>query len=39
MENIQDWKTTDINVDSLWLIDKRNSTGKHENTYHVSQEK
>lgn len=34
MENIQDWKTTDINVDSLWLIDKRNSTGKHENTYH-----
>lgn len=34
MENIQDWKTTDINVDSLWLIDKRNSTGKHENNYH-----
>ena len=26
MENIQDWKNTDINVDSLWLIDKRNST-------------
>lgn len=34
MENIQDWKNTDINVDSLWLIDKRNSTGKHENNYH-----
>lgn len=30
----EDWKTTDINVDSLWLIDKRDSSGKHENNYH-----
>lgn len=29
-----DWKTSDINVDSLWLIQKRNSSGKHENNYH-----
>ena len=34
MDNIQDWKTTDINVDSLWLINKRISAGKHENIYH-----
>lgn len=25
---------TDINVDSLWLIDKRDSSGKHANVYH-----
>ena len=30
----EDWKTTDLNVDSLWLIDKRDSSGKHENNYH-----
>ena len=30
----EDWKTTDINVDSLWIIDKRDSSGKHENNYH-----
>ncbi len=24
----------DINVDSLWLIDKRDSSGKHANVYH-----
>lgn len=29
-----DWRTTDINVDSLWLIDKRDNSGKHENKYH-----
>lgn len=29
-----DWKTSDINVDSLWLIQKRDSSGKHENNYH-----
>lgn len=35
MINIEeDWKTTDLNVDSLWLIDKRDSSGKHENNYH-----
>lgn len=30
----ENWKTTDINVDSLWLIDKRDNSGKHENNYH-----
>lgn len=29
-----DWKTSDLNVDSLWLINKRDSSGKHENNYH-----
>lgn len=29
-----DWKTSDLNLDSLWLIDKRDSSGKHENNYH-----
>ena len=29
-----DWHTSDINVDSLWIIDKRDSSGKHENNYH-----
>jgi len=30
----EDWKTTDLNVDTLWLIDKRDNSGKHENNYH-----
>ena len=30
----EDWHATDINVDSLWLIDKRDSSGKHSNIYH-----
>lgn len=30
----EDWHTTDINVESLWLIDKRDSSGKHSNVYH-----
>lgn len=34
MVNIENWKESDINVDSLWLIDKRDSSGKHSNTYH-----
>ena len=25
----EDWKTTDLNVDSLWIIDNRDSSGKH----------
>ena len=32
--NKDDWHTTDINVDSLWVIDKRDSSGKHANVYH-----
>lgn len=31
---MEDWKNSDINVDSLWLIDKRGSDGKHSNVYH-----
>lgn len=34
MVDINKWKESDINVDSLWLIDKRDSSGKHSNTYH-----
>ncbi|MEL3908758.1 MAG: DNA methyltransferase [Treponemataceae bacterium] len=30
----KDWKTSNLNLNSLWLIDKRDSTGKHENNYH-----
>lgn len=30
----ENWKTTDLNPDSLWLIDKRDNSGKHENNYH-----
>ena len=32
--NDENWRTTDLNVDSLWLIDKRDNSGKHENNYH-----
>lgn len=32
--NEVDWRTTDINVDSIWLIDRRDDSGKHENNYH-----
>lgn len=28
------WKQTDINVDSLWLIQERDKSGKHKNIYH-----
>lgn len=28
------WKETDINVDSLWLINERDKSGKHANVYH-----
>lgn len=30
----ENWKQTDINVDSLWLISERKKTGKHTNIYH-----
>ncbi len=30
----EDWHTTDIDVDSLWIINKRDSSGKHSNIYH-----
>ncbi|MBQ8449318.1 MAG: DNA adenine methylase [Bacteroidaceae bacterium] len=28
------WKLSDINVDSLWLIPERSKNGKHKNIYH-----
>ncbi len=28
------WKETDLNVDSLWIIDERDKSGKHANVYH-----
>jgi DNA modification methylase len=31
---MENWKDTDINVDSLWLIGERDKTGKHSNVYH-----
>lgn len=30
----ENWKQTDINVDSLWLINERKKAGKHANVYH-----
>lgn len=30
----ENWKTTDINVDSLWIISERDKSGKHTNVYH-----
>jgi DNA modification methylase len=32
--NFNDWKTANINVDSLWLINERDKSGKHSNIYH-----
>ena len=32
--DISDWKNTDINVDSLWIIEERDKRGKHSNIYH-----
>ena len=34
MVDINHWRESDINVDSLWLIDRRDSSGKHSNIYH-----
>ncbi len=32
--DIKKWKESDINVDSLWLINERDKRGKHSNKYH-----
>lgn len=32
--NKNNWKETDLNVDSLWIIDERDKSGKHANVYH-----
>ncbi len=28
------WKDSDINTDSLWMISQRDKSGKHKNIYH-----
>jgi site-specific DNA-adenine methylase len=32
--DLTEWKSLDINTDSLWLISERDKSGKHENIYH-----
>ncbi len=32
--NMEKWKQSDLNVDSLWLIPERAKDGKHKNVYH-----
>ncbi len=32
--DLTDWKNLDINVDSLWMIDKRDNSGVHSASYH-----
>jgi len=32
--DMQNWKESDINTDSLWIIDERDKSGKHKNIYH-----
>ena len=32
--DIENWKECNINTDSLWLINERDKSGKHENVYH-----
>jgi len=32
--DIEKWKGSDVNVDSLWLIEERDKKGKHSNKYH-----
>ena len=31
---LNNWKKSDINVDSLWIINERDKRGKHKNIYH-----
>lgn len=32
--NMDEWKQSDLNVDSLWIIPEREKGGKHKNVYH-----
>jgi len=32
--DMQNWRSLDINTDSLWLINERDKSGKHRNIYH-----
>lgn len=34
MNSMDNWKDSDLNVDSLWVIGERDKTGKHANVYH-----
>jgi len=31
---MENWKESDLNVESLWLISERDKSGKHSNVYH-----
>lgn len=32
--DLNNWRDSDVNTDSLWLIQERTKTGKHKNIYH-----
>jgi len=32
--DMTNWKGSDLNVESLWIIPKRDRSGKHSNIYH-----
>lgn len=32
--DLEHWRESDVNTDSLWLIGERGKTGKHKNIYH-----
>ena len=32
--DLKNWKESDINTDSLWIINQRDKSGKHKNIYH-----
>lgn len=32
--NIDEWKNSEIDVNSLWIINERDKSGKHKNIYH-----
>ncbi|MCL2722407.1 MAG: site-specific DNA-methyltransferase [Treponema sp.] len=32
--SVENWQESDINTDSLWLLDSRGKSGKHTNLYH-----
>ena len=32
--DMKNWKDSDINTDSLWVINERDKSGKHKNVYH-----
>jgi DNA modification methylase len=32
--NLEDWKNSDVWTDSLWIIEERDKSGKHDGFYH-----